>query len=91
MTRKEYEKTFREMFGIEPFTEEEVFELKALLFEMGQHKDCNCASRYNHYMNYYIEMEVRRMKELVKDEVDEEYDRRCAEYLKKRGYEVIKK
>lgn len=73
MTQKQYEKDFKERFGVEPFTEDEVCEIKAILFNMGMHPDCG--KQPNRYIRYHSNaeyMEERRMKKQAEDAFYEE-------------------
>lgn len=73
MTQKQYEKDFKERFGVEPFTEEESCEIKAMLFNMGMHPDCgNQPNRYIRYQRYAAYMEEKMMNERYEDAVYEE-------------------
>lgn len=72
MTRKEYEKTFRETFGVEPFTDDEMDEIKAILFDAGQ--SFNVYGRINRFYRYHKYSEMYRQKEELKRQEDEDWE-----------------
>ena len=72
MTQKEYEKTFREMFGVEPFTDDEMDEIKAILFNAGQSP--NVYGRINRFNRYHKYSEMYRQKEELKRQEDEDWE-----------------
>lgn len=71
--QKEYEKWFKEKFGVEPFTAEEEREIKAMLFDAGQslHVLGN-VNRFARYQIAYMEQEQRDNKARMEDEDMEE-------------------
>lgn len=87
MERKEYEKTFRETFGVEPFTDEDIVDFKAMLFETGQAKDCINGASYTKYMSAYLNKNL--YEEVTESERLVEQD--AIDLLTEKGYEVIKK
>ena len=73
MTQKQYEKDFKERFGVQPFTAEEICEIKAMLFNMGLHPECgNQPNRYIRYHRDAAYIEGKRMKEQAEDAFYEE-------------------
>ena len=73
MTQKQYEKWFKEKFGVEPFTDEEIQEIKAMLFSVGQ--GLHVLGKVNRFAKYqiaYMEREQRENKARIEDEAMEE-------------------
>lgn len=87
MTQKEYERKFREMFGVEPFTDADIVDFKAMLFEIGQAKDCINGAAYTKYMSAYLNKNL--YEEVTEAERIAEQD--AIDLLIEKGYEVIKK
>ena len=87
MTQKEYERKFREMFGVEPFTDADIVDFKAMLFEIGQAKDCINGAAYTKYMSAYLNKNL--YEEVTEAERIVEQD--AIDLLIEKGYEVIKK
>lgn len=75
------------MFGVEPFTDEDILDFKAMLFETGQAKDCINGAAYTMYMNDYINKtlydEATEAERLVEQD--------AIDLLIEKGYEVTKK
>lgn len=72
MREKDYKKKFKEMFGVDPFTEDEIRELKAMLFEMGS--DMHVIGNLNIYSRYYPDYEYICQKEEQKRQEDEQWE-----------------
>lgn len=72
MTQKQYEKWFKEKFGVEPFTNEEVNEIKAILFDVGQ--SFNVYGKVNRFFRYYKYSERIHQIEEHKRQEDEYWE-----------------
>ena len=74
------------MFGVEPFTDEDIVDFKAMLFEIGQAKDCINGAAYTKYMSAYLNKNL--YEEVTKAERLVEQD--AIDLLTEKGYKVIK-
>ena len=85
MKQKEYEKWFKEKFGVEPLTDEEITDIKACLFEASNSVKCCSSNFYNRYMGAYLNKslyeEVKEAERLVEQD--------AINLLIEKGYKVI--
>lgn len=91
MKQKEYEKKFREMFGVAPFSDEEIEYFRAMLFAQSHRVDNCSASFYNKYMGDYNNYAIKRENDSVKEEVGQLFVDKAIKYLEEQGYKVEKR
>lgn len=73
MRQAEYGRLFRDKFGVEPFTEEEMEEIKAALFDAGSSP--HVYGDVNMYARYQAFSERRRQREERQRTEDEEWEK----------------
>ena len=83
---KKYDKLFRERFGVEPFTDEELFELKAMVYASSSDGRCGTSTLYTRYDTIFSLYLAQIREKLGEELLEKDY----ISYLEEKGYRVTK-